>query len=73
MASDALQITSVRIQNFRSIVDERFESKRLNIFVGLNDVGKSNVLRAIDLFFNDEHAASPFYSLEIFAITLRHH
>ena len=27
---------------------------RLNMFVGLNDVGKSNVLKALNLFFNNE-------------------
>ena len=52
MAQDTLQITSVRVQNFRSIVDEAFDVGRLNLFVGLNDAGKSNVLRSLDLFFN---------------------
>ena len=60
MAQETLQITSVRIQNYRSIVDEQFKSDRLNLFVGLNDVGKSNILRALDLFFNGRNAASPF-------------
>jgi len=60
MAQDTLQITSVRIQNFRSIVDLGFRSDRLNLFVGLNDVGKSNILRALDLFFNGAGATSPF-------------
>jgi len=60
MASETLQITSVRIQNFRSIVDEQFKAERLNLFVGLNDVGKSNILRALDLFFNGPRATSPF-------------
>src|SRR5262245_18663846 len=60
MGYETLQITSVRIQNYRSIVDERFVADRLNLFVGLNDVGKSNILRALDLFFNGPSAASPF-------------
>jgi hypothetical protein len=60
MAQETLQITSVRIQNYRSIVDEQFKTDRLNLFVGLNDVGKSNILRALDLFFNGRTAASPF-------------
>jgi len=60
MAQETLKITSVRIQNYRSIVDEQFTTDRLNLFVGLNDVGKSNILRALDLFFNDRAAASPF-------------
>jgi hypothetical protein len=60
MAQETLQITSVRVQNYRSIVDEQFNAGRLNLFVGLNDVGKSNILRALDLFFNGPNAASPF-------------
>lgn len=28
--------------------------ERLNMFVGLNDVGKSNVLKALNLFFTGE-------------------
>lgn len=60
MAQEKLQITSVRIQNYRSIVDEHFKTDRLNLFVGLNDVGKSNILRALDLFFNGPKAANPF-------------
>ena len=28
--------------------------EQLNMFVGLNDVGKSNVLKALNLFFNNE-------------------
>ena len=60
MAQETLQITSVRIQNYRSIIDEQFKCDRLNLFVGLNDVGKSNLLRAIDMFFNGTAAACPF-------------
>jgi hypothetical protein len=60
MAQETPQITSVRIQNYRSIVDEQFHADRLNLFVGLNDVGKSNILRALDLFFNGATAANPF-------------
>lgn len=58
MADDSLEITSVRIQNFRSIVDQTFRPTRLSLFTGLNDVGKSNVLRALDLFFNSSQSFS---------------
>lgn len=39
-------ITSIRIKNFRSIKNALIKVKDMNIFVGLNDVGKSNVLKA---------------------------
>lgn len=56
---DRLIISSVSILNYRSIVDEKFLTGPLNFFVGLNDVGKSNILRALDLFFNYATPSSP--------------
>lgn len=49
-------INKVRIRYFRSLYDCRFEqvSETLTVFTGSNDIGKSNVLRALNLFFNDE-------------------
>lgn len=47
-----IKIKSVHIKNFRSIRSETIEVKDLNIFVGLNDAGKSNFLKALNLFFN---------------------
>lgn len=47
-----IEIKSIRIKNFRSIRNEFFSVENMNIFVGMNDVGKSNVLKALNLFFN---------------------
>ena len=47
-------ITSVRIKNFRSIKSAILQVADMNIFVGLNDAGKSNYLKALNLFFNEE-------------------
>ncbi|TGT68857.1 DUF2813 domain-containing protein [bacterium M00.F.Ca.ET.159.01.1.1] len=44
----------VRIRDFRSITDLEIDLENLNIFVGRNDTGKSNILRALNLFFNGE-------------------
>ena len=49
-----MSITAITIQNFRSIAHFKQNMKAINIFVGKNDRGKSNVLRALDLFFNGE-------------------
>lgn len=54
MADKKIKITSVRIENFRSIRNEQILAKDFNIFVGLNDSGKSNILKALNLFFNGE-------------------
>ena len=48
-------IKKIDIRKFRSIKDVvSIQCNELNIFVGLNDQGKSNILRALNLFFNNE-------------------
>ena len=46
-------ITKIHIENFRSIRKSILELTDMNIFVGLNDAGKSNYLKALNLFFNN--------------------
>jgi len=46
-------ISAIEIAYFRSFYKVHFETlDRLNIFFGENDTGKSNVMRALNLFFN---------------------
>ena len=45
MSDKRIKISSIRIKDFRSIRNETITPKDFNIFVGLNDAGKSNVLR----------------------------
>lgn len=45
-----LRIKQIRIKNFRSIVDLDINVDKMNIFVGLNDAGKSNILKALICF-----------------------
>ncbi len=48
-------IEKVKITKFRSFgLSETFECSDLNIFSGGNDSGKSNILKALNLFFNNE-------------------
>lgn len=49
-------IKSIQIRKFRSIksITSDFKVTELNILVGQNDNGKSNILRALNLFFNNE-------------------
>lgn len=54
MSDKRIKISSIRIKDFRSIRNETITPKDFNIFVGLNDAGKSNVLKALNLFFNGE-------------------
>jgi predicted ATP-dependent endonuclease of OLD family len=45
-------IKEIRLRNFRSILKSDLALNNINIFVGQNDVGKSNLLKALNLFFN---------------------
>lgn len=47
-------IRQIYIENFRSIRRLTIPLKQLSIFVGKNDAGKSNILRALNVFFNNE-------------------
>jgi len=49
-----VKIDSVKIKNFRGYKDETtIELNDLTVFVGKNDIGKSTILEALDIFFND--------------------
>ncbi|NVO19782.1 MAG: AAA family ATPase [Bacteroidetes bacterium] len=49
-----MKIKKIKIKNFRCYKDEvEIEFGDLTAFVGKNDIGKSTVLEALDIFFND--------------------
>ena len=49
-----MNIKRIRIKNFRSYKDEvEIEFSNLTAFVGKNDIGKSTILEALDIFFNE--------------------
>src|SRR5690554_2355472 len=49
-----MRITEIRLKNFRSYRGETvIPIQNLNVFVGKNDVGKSTILEALDIFFNE--------------------
>ena len=48
-------IKRIEIKHFRSINELVIEDlSHINVFSGLNDVGKSNVIKALNLFFNNK-------------------
>ncbi len=48
-----MQFKAVRIKNFRTISDElTFQLSRKCALIGVNNVGKSNILQAVHLFFS---------------------
>lgn len=49
-----MKIKSVKIKNFRGYRDEmRVDFDDLTVLIGKNDIGKSTILEALDIFFND--------------------
>lgn len=49
-----MKIKSISIKNFRSYTNETTISfDNLTAFIGKNDVGKSTILEALDVFFHD--------------------
>lgn len=50
----SLYIKSVEISKFRSLKKIKCDFSKLQVFVGCNDSGKSNILKALNLFFNNE-------------------
>ena len=63
-------IEQIEIKNFRSFGNRKEESYRiskcnsLNIISGANDTGKSNILRALNLFFNKRTDLNSFLNFE---------
>ena len=48
-----LQITQVRVKNFRSIESLNVKLTQNNVVLGQNNCGKSNLLRAINRIFSE--------------------
>jgi len=49
-----MKIKKVRLKNFRIYQEETtIDFKDLTVFVGKNDIGKSTILEALDVFFNE--------------------
>ena len=47
-----MKISTVEIENFRSVVKAKFNVNDFNIFVGQNNCGKTNFFEGIEYFFN---------------------
>jgi len=47
-----MRIKQLYIGNYRSIHQETFRFDKINVFVGANNSGKSNIVRALKLFFD---------------------
>lgn len=63
-------IEKIEIKSFRSFCNRKGDKSeidkisKLNIFSGANDSGKSNILRALNLFFNGQTSLGHFFTFE---------
>ena len=68
-------IQSLAVRNFKSIKDVSLDCRRINVFIGEPNVGKSNLLEALALFslpyFGDKTAFSSLIRFENFANVFR--
>jgi predicted ATP-dependent endonuclease of OLD family len=49
-----MKIKKIKLANFRCYKEEiTVDFNNLNVFVGKNDIGKSTILEALDIFFNE--------------------
>lgn len=53
-----MKIKSIRIENFRSFQDETITLNRYSCFVGSNGAGKSTVLAALNVFFQEKASSA---------------
>ncbi len=53
-----MKIKCVRIQNFRSFEDQLIEFNKYTCFVGSNGAGKSTILAALNVFFQEKASCS---------------
>jgi len=53
-----MKIEKLILENFRSYKDRMtIDFQNMNVFVGKNDIGKSTILEALDIFFNENKGA----------------
>ena len=45
-------IKEISIKNFKSIEEATIKPKNINIFIGANNSGKSNLLEALEMYHN---------------------
>ncbi len=53
-----MKIKSIRIENFRSFQDETISLNRYSCFIGTNGAGKSSILAALNIFFQEQASSA---------------
>lgn len=48
-----MKLKQIKLKNFRGYLENVFDINNLSVIIGENDVGKSTIIDALDIFFND--------------------
>lgn len=48
-----MKLKQIKLKNFRGYLENAFDVNNLSVIIGENDVGKSTIIDALDIFFND--------------------
>lgn len=60
-----MKLLSLKLENFRGFKNIKFDlSQNLHMIVGQNDIGKSTILEALDVFFNENKAITKISALD---------
>ncbi|MDN5079944.1 AAA family ATPase [Aliarcobacter butzleri] len=57
-------IKEITIQGFKSILDQKLELAQMNVFIGTNGAGKSNLLEALAMVSSSAEGGISYYNLE---------
>ncbi|MCY1153316.1 MAG: ATP-binding protein [Sphaerochaetaceae bacterium] len=61
-----MKISSMKLKNFRGYKNQiEIDFDNLTVFVGRNDIGKSTILEALDIFFNDLNAVNKIEKADV--------
>lgn len=66
-----VSIRRIEITNFRSIQKIVIDSARLQVIVGNNDAGKSNILRALNLFLTHKQTQESLLISQLITIFMQ--
>ena len=67
-----MKFSSIRIKNFRNFDDIDIELSNKNVFLGLNDVGKTNFLYALRFLFDRNIRKNGFIDSDFYQKNIKH-
>lgn len=67
-----MKLIELKLHNFRGYKDESFKFNDMTAICGKNDAGKSTILEALDIFFNEENKNQGIIKIDSDDININH-